>query len=168
MDKIKIGSTYGYTNFINAQEQQELLEWVDQNQSQFRDNGNGRKFGIIQQIQKQPHPLVSQLRDRIVELENIKDFKPEPIFQDYVGINSIGASIHPHTDVNQLPYIHTRFNVVLSYPDVGGESVYGDEINPLQELLVWKCIAGKVTHASTPVISGKPRITLSLGFLIND
>ena len=168
MDKIKIGSTYGYTDFITIDEQQLLMGWVNDHQSKFQINGPGRKFGVIQRIVSMPFPLLEILRQRVVDLESIKDFKPEPVFQDYIGINSTGGAIHTHTDPNQPPYIHTRFNVVLSYPEQGGESLYGNEVNALQERLVWKCIAGKVIHGSTPVVGNKPRITLSLGFLIND
>jgi len=168
MDKIEIGSTYGYKDFITVEEQQLLMSWVNDNQSKFRINGPGRKFGVIQQIESNPFPLLDILRQRVVDLESIKDYKPEPIFQDYIGINSTGGAIHIHKDANQPPYTHTRFNVVLSYPEQGGESVYGNEVNALQERLVWKCIAGKVMHGSTPVVGIKPRITLSIGFLIND
>ena len=111
---------------------------------------------------------MNDLRQRVIHLEKIKDFKTEPVFQDYFGINSDGGAIHVHTDPNQPPYIHTRYNIILSYPERGGESLYGTDINILQERLVWKCIAGKVMHGSTPVVGNKPRISLSLGFLIND
>ena len=168
MDKIKIGSTYGYLNFISLEEQQQLMDWVLKHEPEFQDNRDARRYGVIQQIQNEPFLLVEALRQRIIDVENIKDFKPEPFFQDYVGINSTGGAIHIHTDLNEPPYTHTRYNVILSYPEQGGESIYGDEVNSLQERLVWRCVAGKVRHGSTPVVGSKPRITLSLGFLIHD
>lgn len=39
-------------------------------------------------------------------------------------------------------------------------------MNVLEEKMIWRCEAGKYTHGSTKVESEKPRITLSLGFLI--
>lgn len=170
MDKIKIGSTYGYNDFITAGQQQYLLDWVKGNHHNFQKNivSSNRYFGIIQQFTNAPMDLINQLRNQIVDLEDIKDYKEEPMYQDYIGINLEGGAIHTHTDPNQPPYIHTRYNIILSYPNQGGESLYGDDVNILYERLVWKCIAGKVKHGSTPVVGKKPRITLSLGFLIND
>lgn len=170
MDKIKVGSTYGYLNFITASEQEILLSWCLKNQHKFYFNssGNNRHFAILQNWPDAPMSLVNALKSRIVNLEKMEDYKPEPIFKDYIGLINEHGAIHPHQDVNQPPYTHTRYNVVISYPDQGGESIYGDEVNSLQELMVWKCVAGKVIHGSTPVVGNKPRITLSLGFLIND
>ena len=165
MEKIKIGNTYGYSNFITENEQNILLEWVYKNHEKFKSNGFGRKFGIIYDFEDYPN-LIVKLRNKIIELENIKKYLEEPYFKDYVGINTEGGAIHYHRDPNQNEYVHTRYNVVLSYPEKGGESIYGDSVNTLFEKLVWRCVAGKVYHGSNPVVGKKPRITLSLGFLI--
>lgn len=170
MDKIKVGSTYGYLNFITPSEQEILLSWSLKNQHKFYFNpgSSNRLFAILQNFHDAPMSLVDELKSRIINMENIRDYKPEPRFTDYIGFINEHGAIHPHMDFNKPPYTHTRYNVIISYPDQGGESIYGDEVNSLQELMVWKCVAGKVTHGSMPVIGSKPRITLSLGFLIND
>ena len=77
-----------------------------------------------------------------------------------------GAFIHKHMDFNQGNLVHTRWNLILSYPEEGGHSIYNDQINILEENLIWKCVAGKVAHGSTKVIGKKPRITLSLGYML--
>jgi len=168
MEKIKLKGTYGYKNFISNQEKEILVNWTKKNISNFIQNGEGRGYGILKQFSDSPLKLVNKLRNRIIEIENINEWKEEPYFFDYIGVNTKGGSIHPHTDPNDGDYIHTRYNIILRYPEKGGESIYGDNINKLEENLVWKCIAGKVLHASTPVIGSKPRITLSLGFLIKE
>jgi hypothetical protein len=90
------------------------------------------------------------------------------MYDNFIGVNSEGSSIHNHTDKNEKDYIHTRWNLILSYPENGGHSIYNNNINILEENLIWKCVAGKYTHGSTKVIGKKPRITLSIGFLIKE
>ena len=168
MEKTKLKGTYGYKNFISNPEKEYLVNWVDTNINSFKDNGEGRKYCILKNVLNSPLDLIKNIKNRIIQVENIKNWKPEPEYDDYIGINNIGASIHPHMDPNYGDYIHTRYNVILSYPLEGGESIYGNNINKLEENIVWKCIAGKVLHSSKPVIGFKPRITLSLGFLIKE
>lgn len=165
MNKIKIGNTYGYANFISEDEQKIILNWVEKNKNNFTPNGFGRKFGIVYNFYDYPK-LIHNLRERIIKLENIKEDLQEPVFKDYVGYVTEGGAIHIHTDPNVEDYIHTRYNVIISYPEKGGESIYGNETNCLSERMIWKCIAGLVPHGSQPVVGQKPRITLSLGFLL--
>jgi hypothetical protein len=167
MKKITIGSTYGYANFITEDERKLILNWIEKYNHQFTPNGSGRKFGIVYDFPEYPK-LIKNLRERIVNLEQIKNYLEEPTFKDYVGYITDGGAIHMHSDKNIDNYTHTRYNVVISYPEKGGESIYGNETNVLFEKMVWKCIAGRVLHGSKPVIGQKPRITLSLGFLIHN
>jgi hypothetical protein len=112
--------------------------------------------------------LITEIKNRIINLEHISNWKREPRYLDYIGINSKNGSIPLHFDANDGNFIHTRYNVILSYPEKGGESIYGDNINILEENMVWKCVAGKMKHGSTLVESDKRRITFSLGFLIEN
>ena len=170
LNKVALNGTYGYENFISDDEKTYLVEWCNKNFKYFKENekGKGRYFITLNQVNNSPLELVKELKDRIIKLENIVDWIEEPLFSDYIGINTRNGEIHPHRDPNVGKYIHTRYNIILSWPDNGGESIYENNINVLYENLIWKCIAGKVKHASKPVLGDKPRITLSLGFLIND
>ena len=168
MEKIKLKGTYGYTNFISDQEKEILINWTKKNWPNFTQNAKNRRFAILKQFPDSPLKLINKIKNKIIKIENINEWKEEPTFYDYIGVNTEGGSIHPHTDPNDGDYTHIRYNVLLSYPEVGGESIYGNNINKLEENLVWRCIAGKVLHASAPVIGFKPRITLSLGFLIKE
>ena len=166
--KVLLNGTHAYEGFISDDDKNSLLSWVENNIHEFRPNTKGRYFRPLKEIKNSPLDLVLKLKKRIVKLENITDWKEEPLFSDYIGINLEGASIHPHTDPNENNYIHTRYNIILSWPEKGGESIYGKNVNVLKENLVWKCVAGKVKHASKPVRGKKPRVTLSLGFLIKE
>jgi hypothetical protein len=167
MEKVILNKTYGFKNFISDEEKEILLEWIENNPTYFHNNrSNYRKFAILKEIQNHPKEMISKLRDRIIELDNIGEWVEEPNFYDLISINEDSGNIHPHTDPNINGYVHTRYNVILKYPIEGGHSIYGNSINVLEENMMWKCVAGEVVHASTPVVGDRPRITLSLGFQI--
>lgn len=178
MKRIELNGTYGYEDFITNEEQNELLLWTKNNIHQFRVNEannhitnapyGSRKIGILSEIENSPIDLIKKIKDRVVEIEQIKDWIIEPYFQDAITINEEGGLIHIHMDKNSIGYIHTRYNVILSYPNEGGHSIYNGKVNELKERMVWRCVAGKVEHGSTAVIGDKSRITLTLGFLIPD
>tara|TARA_R110000796_G_scaffold79940_1_gene177134 strand:- start:1334 stop:1846 length:513 start_codon:yes stop_codon:yes gene_type:complete len=164
----KLNNTIGYEEFISVDLQGFFNNWIEDNLYLFDNNGPSRKFCVLDECINFPHQIIKQLRQQIIKLEKIKDWKPEPMFKDYIGINLKGGNIHLHQDTNDGKYIHTRYNLILSYPEKGGESIYGDCINTLKERMIWKCVAGKMPHGSKEVLSQKPRTTLSLGFLINN
>jgi hypothetical protein len=176
MKRIELNDTYGYEDFITEEEQSELLLWTNQNSHLFKVNETGsdlinapygsRKIGILKKIKNSPLELVKKIKDRVIEIEQIKDWKEEPYFNDAIGINEEGGSIHTHTDPNELGFVHVRYNLILSYPLDGGHSIYNGKMNILKEKMVWRCVAGKVPHSSTAVIGKKPRVTLTMGFLI--
>ena len=151
---------------IDETHRQILLQWAYENKSRFTSNGFGRQYGILQQLNGPP--CWHEVKASVVRQFLLSPmWKEEPCFQDYIGYITEGGAIHPHTDPNQPGYQHVRFNCLLSKPESGGDRIYGDRIIPLpQEGGVWRCDAGRVTHASTPVIGITARIVLSLGFLL--
>ena len=167
IEKVELKGTYGYKNFITDNEKNELVEWAISNQKKFTPNRDNRAYYTFNNPTSVTD-LIVDIKERIIQLESITDWKEEPVNLDYIGINSKGGFIHLHLDSNYGEYIHTRYNVILSYPDEGGESIYGDNTNILEENMVWKCVAGKVRHGSNVVKGDKKRITLSLGFLIKE
>jgi hypothetical protein len=173
MKKIEMNETYGYVDFISDEEKNTLLKWTFENEDKFFSNkigeyGEGKKIGILQSIENSPLELVSIIKKRIIEVENINDWVLDPTFQDAIGINRKGGAIHQHTDPNLDGYTHVRYNVILQYPEEGGDSLYNGKINKLQENMVWRCVAGRVVHGSTPVIGDRHRVTLTLGFQIKN
>jgi hypothetical protein len=178
MKRVELNGTYGYENFISDEEQNFLLNWVSKNESLFHINQTGsdtvnapygsRKMCILSNFKNAPIELVTNIKNRIIDIENIGEWIEEPYFKDAIGINGEGGAIHTHSDPNIDGYTHTRYNVILSYPIEGGHSIYDGRINILKEKMVWKCVAGKVKHGSTNVVGPKPRITLTLGFQIKD
>lgn len=166
-EKIEWKTTYGYKNFISEDTQKIFLDWTSENLETFVFNqfGPNRKNRTIAK-EDNIFPLVQNLKKQILEVEN-KDFhKINLSLRDYIGINFEGAFIQLHADYAEPGITHTRWNLVLSYPEEGGESIYNGEINKLEERLIWKCEASKYMHGSKKVIGKKPRITLSMGFML--
>ena len=166
-EKIVFETTYGYRNFIGEDIQKNLLDWVNLNLDSFVFNpaGPGRKTRTIVNTDE-IYTTVQDIKRKIMILENQNLEEIDFSFRDYIGINFPNAFIQLHTDDAKLGRIHTRWNLILSYPEEGGHSIYNGKTNQLEERLIWKCEASRFAHGSTKVKGIKPRITLSLGFML--
>lgn len=178
MKKVKLNDTYAYEDFISESEQKFILDWIEKNENIFIVNETavnkthspygGRKFYIVKEETNIIYNIVKKIKERVIDIEDIKEWVKEPNFYDMIGINGEGGSIHVHTDPNLQGYTHVRYNVILRYPQSGGHSIYNGKINVLKEKMVWRCVAGQVKHGSVPTEGKIPRITLSLGFQIKN
>jgi|688.fasta_scaffold374929_2 hypothetical protein len=167
IEKVKTENTYGYFNFITEKEKKILLDLIITNLSHFKERTNNTElFATLQHIPNYPKKIINKLRDRIVKLEKIDKFYPDLIHEDAVSVIYDGGYHDYHKDMNYINWILVRYNIILSDPYSGGESVYGNEINKWREKTIWKCVAGLVKHGVTLVNGGKPRIVLCLGFMI--
>jgi len=169
MEKINLNNnTYGFKEFITINEQEELLYFINSNLSHFKSLiKREHQFASIEKIPNYPEELIQTLRKRVIELDEIEKPYPELMFEDAVSILYKDGYHGYHIDMNYGDWILTRYNIMLSVPDEGGLSVYGKDINYIEERMVWRCIAGKVKHGVTKVLSDKPRICLCMGFLIH-
>lgn len=141
-----------------------IREWATNNHNSFKQNGFGRQYGILQELN--PPKEVWEIKKKVIELYSLDNTKQEPIYKDYCGYITEGGAIHQHTDSNQGHLIHTRFNVMVSKPIKGGEPIQNSQVIDVNEGDIWRCDAGKVVHWCSPVEGIKPRIVLSFGFLI--
>ena len=170
IEKVDLNGTHAYKNFIDDETKGKLLDWTFSNLDKFTYymNIKERQLFRFKDYKDYPYSIVKELKDRIIELENITDWKEELSTPDFIGVNHKGGYITEHIDLFEKGYVHTRYNIILSYPDEGGDSIYNSNINKLEENMVWKCEASKFRHGSTVVRSEKPRVTLSIGFLIKE
>jgi len=167
MEYIDLKNTYGFKNFINISEQEELLYFINSNLSYFCIYSQKNHFSSkIQDVMGYPKELIDNLRKRIIELDNIGKHYPDLILEDSVSVLFKNSYNTYHKDNNYGEWILTRYNVMLSVPKEGGLSLYGDQFNFIEERAVWKCNAGLIHHGVTKVLDEKPRICLSLGFMI--
>lgn len=168
-EKISIPFSYAFKNFINEDQQKILLDWANdcKNSLDSNQNGNGRFFREINEL-----PYVSPLLNdvaRFIEKKIIKkNFLPDPIFKTFLSFNYPGAAIHRHIDLNVDGYTHTRFNLLIQVPHLGGDPVYNDVEFKIYDRMLWCCEAGKYYHASTPVNGNNSRINISFGYQIKN
>jgi hypothetical protein len=167
IEKIETKNTYGYSNFITEKEKRILLDFIKKNLSLFGERSNNTELlATVQDIPGYPKKLIDKLRNRIIKLEKIEKYYPDLIHQDAISIIYDGGYHDYHKDMNYLYWILVRYNIILSEPNSGGISVYGDETNKWRENIIWKCVAGLIKHGVTMVEGEKPRIVLCLGFMI--
>jgi hypothetical protein len=74
--------------------------------------------------------------------------------------------LHEHTDPNEGELIHTRFNVYVQIPEIGGYPIYNNILCKLKERTYICCRAGIDKHYCEKVIGNRERIVLSYGFLL--
>lgn len=142
-----------------------IKDWAKENYTKFKPNGYGRQYGILSEFNNIPK-IIWDIKQNIVTEYNLESAPQEPIFKDFCGFITDGGQVHEHKDPNQGKLIHTRFNIMISKPEIGGNPVIdGIEVN-VKEGEMWICQAGLYKHYCTEVKGDKQRIILSFGFLI--
>jgi hypothetical protein len=174
-NKIHFGGTYGYEDFINDNEKSELQEWIlsEQSSMSFSNPVNSEKdqytlglkrhFKVLHTDDEKPE-IFYRVRNKLLDLENIVNPLPAPGNLDWIGIVGKGSYVEPHCDANFPDYYTVRYNLLVSFPDDGGRPIYGGEVLPVKEKMLWRCDAGIVKHSSEIVKGDKLRINLSYGF----
>jgi hypothetical protein len=164
MTKIDLPNTWAYENFISDEECAALLKYCYSVRSYLRNNGDGRFYADHVISRLNPPKLFLDVKQRIIEIENFTEYELDSIFQDFISFNETGGAIHEHKDQNHPNKTHTRYNLLLSMPDKGGNPIYDGQVILVKEKMLWRCEAGKFNHASLPVEGTKPRINISFGF----
>jgi hypothetical protein len=179
-----VGKTYCYDDFITNEEQKILRQYILSIQDMMghaTSNGYKSEYDVLirrsigtVQLQKyynlEPIPLVAEIKQRIVELEDIRPpIINDMIIGDWFGITDEDAFVEPHTDEVEAPYLdyHTRrYNVIISMPDEGGQPIYDGDVLDMGERALWRCEAGLVKHASVPNVGTRMRLNISYGFYV--
>jgi hypothetical protein len=90
----------------------------------------------------------------------------EPVFKNFTGNHyQDGAFVHPHIDTSPSGLVHTRCNLMLQKPPLGGNPVIDGEEFAVEEGDLWLCIASMELHSSTPIRGGE-RLVFSFGGLV--
>lgn len=165
--KIYTRNTYGYLNFITSSELKKLVNFIDKNKKHLKVRANQNElFVTIEDIPNFPDKLIKKLRDRIVEIEGIKKHHTDIIHEDVISYMTQGGYHDYHKDMNFVNWVLVRYNIILEKPQLGGLSVYGDELNDWPVASIWKCVAGSIEHGVTKIESTDRRVVLCLGFMI--
>ena len=153
---------------MTEEERVELIEWTKTMIPKMRILNNKRVDFIMESNNKDIHPLVWEIKERIIAKEGLENLEKheEPVFKDFLAIIFKGGFIHKHRDPNKGDLYHCRFNVFVQLPEKGGQTYYnGDPINSLEGCYTL-CLSGLEYHWSDAVESDKERFSLSFGFLL--
>ena len=165
-EKIFYGETYGYKDFITEDERVYLLESARKLSNLMNVVGSKRMF-YLDKISDYPHDLIKEIRDRIAITEQLENFKELEKGKNFFAEYGKDSECRLHRDPTfETDYIHVRYNLMLSKPDRGGQTVHGDEFLDIDERVLWKCFAEHLEHGSDVVMGNKPRSIISMGFLI--
>jgi ribosomal protein S18 len=166
-EKIDYGKTYGYKDFITEETRVHLLEYARKFESIMSVNGPKKMF----QLENTPEfskDMICEFRKKIVELEGLVDYKEPTLTKNFFAEYGKDSECNVHMDpTREDDYIHIRYNIMLSKPDRGGQTIYGDDFLDIDERVLWKCNSEHYQHGSDTVLSNKPRSIISMGFLIH-
>ena len=166
-EKIDYGKTYGYKDFITEDVRVFLLESARKFETLMKGNGTKKMF-ILEDIPDYPKDIVYDLRKEIIELENFVNYKEPTISKNFFAEYGRDSECNVHSDpTREDDYVHIRYNIMLSKPDRGGQTIYGDDFLDIDERVLWKCNSEYYQHGSDTVLSHKPRSIISMGFLIH-
>ena len=166
-------------DIININEQEKLLEYINNEYTLLK---NERYKSIltygppnkswdlpiynIPDTETYIKNLIENIRQRIIEKENIV-FTNEPSkLPSFIQILEENAATHFHTDMQDTDNYHIRFNVIIQNAVEGGIPIYNGIMKPCQERQYILCRSGLDTHCSSIVKGDKPRIIISFGFNI--
>jgi hypothetical protein len=182
--KRHVAKTYCYDNFITDEEQKILRKYILSIQDMMgHATSNGykpeydmlirRSIGTValkEQYNLDPHPLVEDIRNRIIKLEGLHHpIIHDPTLGDWFGMTDEDAFVEPHTDLVSEPYLDyniRRYNVIVSMPTEGGQPIYDGDILDVGEKALWMCEASLYKHASVPNEGSRMRLNISYGFYI--
>ena len=184
MKQRQVGNTYCYDEFITEEEQKTLRNYILSIQDIMGHAiSNGykkdydvlirRAIGTIQLEKKynlEPIPLVAEIKQRIVELEDIRPpIIDDMLIGDWFGMTDEDAFVEPHTDETKSPYLDyyaLRYNVIISMPHEGGQPIYDGDVLDVGERTLWRCEAGLIKHATVPNVGTRMRLNISYGFFV--
>lgn len=165
-ERMVIPFSFSFSNFIDEECRQSIEIWARSVFKELKPNiaSDNRFYNKLSSLSS-VHNSLYQIKEEIGKTID-KEFIYDPFFEDFLSFNLNGGAIHHHTDPNSDGYIHTRYNLIISAPNAGGNPIYNGEEFQIHERMLWCCRAGEIVHGSTPVIGNKPRINISFGFQI--
>jgi hypothetical protein len=148
---------------INSYNISEIKKWtfesIKKNNWKINTASFGRRYMLFEMI-----PQYNEM----FSLFNIKSEGVETLSKCFIGNHyEDGSFTHEHLDKNQDELIHTRINVMIKKPPIGGNPIISGKELQVNEGDIWLVFAGKERHASTPIYGGE-RVILSYGGLIKE
>lgn len=134
--------------------------------SSFKDNGTGRRFCNLNTVNSDLTNRVRKFASDCYGSFGITVIE-EPLFGNFVGVNTTGGAVHPHTDPKSIDGLeHVRLNFLILKPEQGGMPIIDDTEYLIKEGECWVNVASQWKHQSSEVAGLKPRVVLSLGSFV--
>jgi hypothetical protein len=165
---------------ITEEEQSILIEWTHLNYRNFILNkNNGGYFIFIDNLNAEIKlnksstingeilKILIEIRERIVNLENLNDSKESNELGHFLYYMESGTRLHRHKDPNDEGTYHIRFNVLIQAPEKGGVPIYAGKKMKQKERHYIICRSGLDYHESTLIEGNKPKMLISYGFAID-
>ena len=154
---------------ITEEERKVLLDWVLENESNmiYNDFGPYRRLLFLSRMDS-IHPLIPEVKNRILEKEGITEWEEDPFFGDLLVFHTEKAFVHEHVDPATPDHNHVRYNLFLSKPEGGGVPVYKGIEQDFEERFYNTYHVNTNAHWSTPVQGSKPRVSISYGVSIRN
>jgi len=150
---------------MTIEEQYEIIQYAKENHLLFDKNGYNKWKKNLYELDNVPNTIWN-IRNRIIEKENLYNTPQEPIMRDQIGYMKDGGYLHLHVDENSNGLIHTRFNVYVQIPYEGGLPIYSNHKIDIKEREYTICKSGLDFHYTDVVKGERERIILSFGFLL--
>jgi hypothetical protein len=174
------GMDYG-EEVVTQEEQQYIINWVTKNKNNsfplfIYNRLNGCYFMFIEDllketsdnlINKNVYEILTNIKNRIESLENLKECKTSSELGNLIYIMDSGKKLHKHIDVNDIDSYHIRFNVIIQNPEQGGVPIYAEKKIKTKERCYIICRSGLDYHETTVVSGNKPKIIISYGYSID-
>lgn len=152
---------------ISLEEQNIIKDYVKDCYSKnlLKNNGYNKWRGLLYKLTDIPKCLY-EIKNKIIELENLHDYLIKPDLNDYIDYMIEGAYVNNNTTNNSNGLVHVRYNVFIQLPDEGGHHIYARQKIFLEERMYVACKSGLDNHNMTTINGDKESIILSFGFLI--
>jgi hypothetical protein len=159
--------SYNDDTIVTEMQQIEIVNWVKNNYMYFKIT-KPKTFRQHLDLLSDVPQCIWDIKQIIIDKENLSNYKQEPILRDSVGYMINGGTLHKHTDPNPINtnLIHIRFNVYVQLPYEGGIPIYNNKLCSLKERTYICCRSGLDEHYTNKVVGDRERIVLSFGFLI--
>jgi hypothetical protein len=160
---------YIYTSndepIMSLDEQNIVVEWVKNNYKYFDNRNNNRYMQKLDYLKNVPK-CIYDIKKRIFDKERLYEYKQEPTMRDSIGYMTDGGQLHVHRDPNMGELYHTRYNVYVQLPIIGGYPIYDDKVHKLKERTYICCRSGLDIHSCEMVKGPRARIVISFGLLL--
>ena len=159
---------YDRGEIMSETERLEILNWICSNFCTLHELPFNRRDYKLELSDKSIPIAIWKIKKRIMDIEGVRQYRKDPVFEDLITIILPNGSIHPHKDPNGWDStIHTRFNVFIQLPTIPTYHTYyaGRPIESIEGHYVM-CRSGLDLHWSSYLRENRPRIGLSFGFML--